>query len=446
MGSEDSALTAPVHTVTVRAFEMQRTHVTVRQYSECVSKGVCKVPDAGENCNWGVPGREDHPVNCVTWEQANIYAWFRGARLPTEAEWEYAAKSGGLSKRYPWGDAEPSKELAVIDVSGTMPVCSKPAGNTLQGLCDMAGNVSQLVEDEFALYSYGFNSDGSAFEWGVIPNFSEHVVRGGAFYGVTIRTTDRESGADKGVPYIGFRLARSLKDNPLQGAPARRVEWVIIPGGAFTMLSGLGAENNEEVVPREVKIHAFMLSKADITVDQYAECVVKGKCSVPGTGGKCNWAIPGRKNHPINCVTWEQARAFADFYGARLPSESEWEYAARGGKEYTMYPWGDAPPTPNSKQVPMGIFRTIPVCSAPLGNTAFGLCDMAGNVFQWVEDTFRETYDLLPVNGLPFVGNGRHKVVRGGSYEEDNPWGYNGSNFTRSPGFSGCKTGFRIAK
>lgn len=102
-------------------------------------------------CNSDKPGRQLHPVNCVDWEQANQYAKFKGARLPSDAEYEYAATSGGKNQKYPWGNEDETCDKAVMSGKGdygcgseaTMPVCSKPAGNTAKGLCDMVGNVWQ---------------------------------------------------------------------------------------------------------------------------------------------------------------------------------------------------------------------------------------------------------------------------------------------------------------
>jgi formylglycine-generating enzyme required for sulfatase activity len=109
--------------------------------------------DIPSRCNWGEAGYEEHPANCLTWEMAAAFCAWVGGALPSEAQWEYAARSGGLDRTYPWGEAPPSCDLAVInedDCCGTgrtWPVCSKPDGNTAQGLCDMAGNAFEWVQD-----------------------------------------------------------------------------------------------------------------------------------------------------------------------------------------------------------------------------------------------------------------------------------------------------------
>jgi iron(II)-dependent oxidoreductase len=215
MGTDDGSdlfkAAKPIHQVAIKTFDMSKTLVTVEQYAECVIKGGCMEPGTGEYCNWGVAGRQRHPINCVDWNQANQYAKFKGARLPSEAEYEYAATSGGKNQKYPWGNDDATSDKAVMSGDSTMPVCSKPAGNTSQGLCDMVGNVWELVEDVYQSSYVGAPTDGSAFEGAG----SLRVVRGGSFFSsfAGYLRADRRSGVDPGNRDgdIGFRLARSSR-------------------------------------------------------------------------------------------------------------------------------------------------------------------------------------------------------------------------------------------
>ncbi|MCD6497958.1 MAG: formylglycine-generating enzyme family protein [Deltaproteobacteria bacterium] len=206
----------PVHSVTVAGFEMTKSEVTVRQYGACVTDGECTAPGTGTYCNWNDPGYEDHPVNYVDWGQAVAFCTWAGGRLPSESEWEYAARSGGQAIDYPWGNAAATCSYAVMDDGGgrgcgtgrTMARCSKSAGNTSQGLCDMAGNVWEWVQDWYHSNYNGAPSDGSAWE---SPSGSCRVFRGGSFYSYAdlLRAAGRGYYAPSyQYAYLGFRCSR----------------------------------------------------------------------------------------------------------------------------------------------------------------------------------------------------------------------------------------------
>ncbi|MBU1432426.1 formylglycine-generating enzyme family protein [Myxococcota bacterium] len=221
MGSNTGDLDEkPVHEVHLKDFIMSMSEVTVRQYRACVKAGVCSEPNPYKNsgweryCNWGRSGREDHPVNCVDWNQAQAFATWVGARLPTEAEWEYAARSGGKNQAYPWGDAQATCRYAVMEDGGdgcgqdqTWSVCSKPQGNTEQGLCDMSGNVWEWVADYYGIY------DSTPRDRTEHLSGSYRVYRGGGWADRAsgLRAAYRD-GDDPSLRYnvLGFRLARSL--------------------------------------------------------------------------------------------------------------------------------------------------------------------------------------------------------------------------------------------
>jgi len=144
--------------VRLKTFEIARTEVTVAQYRRCVIARSCTKPRVSSRLlkrfrtlfNWGTSGRDNHPVNFVSWHQAKQYAKWAKGRLPTEYQWEYAARSRGRNWKYPWGNTKASCKRAVLNQGKagcgkgtTWPVCSKPRGNSRQGLCDMAGNLTE---------------------------------------------------------------------------------------------------------------------------------------------------------------------------------------------------------------------------------------------------------------------------------------------------------------
>jgi len=218
MGSEDAVHTGgralPVHAVYVPTFELARTEVTVAQYRACVQAGACTEPEPNvfAKCRWGVEGGDAYPVNCVDWEQARAFSAWAGGRLPSEAEWEYAARSGGRDQTYPWGDEQATCERAVMDdcPGYPQPVCSKPAGNSAEGLCDLAGNVAEWVEDCYHLSYNEAPADGGAWVDGCVE--ANRGVRGGSWDALARycrAAARRRSPPSSRRDNVGFRPSRS---------------------------------------------------------------------------------------------------------------------------------------------------------------------------------------------------------------------------------------------
>ncbi|MBN2496794.1 MAG: formylglycine-generating enzyme family protein [Deltaproteobacteria bacterium] len=208
----------PAHRVLLDAFFIDRTEVTAAAYGRCVSAGRCTPPEIAEGCNWGKRGRQDHPVNCVSWQQADAYCRFAGGRLPTEAEWEKACR-GTDDRIYPWGPEPADCERAVMvstesgcGAQRTFPVCSHPAGNSPYGLCDMAGNVWEWVADWYAPTVYAQGPERIAPVGP--PGGARKVLRGGSYFGIAryLRASNRDAdppGSQDNA--IGFRCARDAK-------------------------------------------------------------------------------------------------------------------------------------------------------------------------------------------------------------------------------------------
>ena len=241
MGSPDGEGLAdehPQHQVEVAAFDMDATEVTVGAYAACVRAGACTaaattvdwpgVSDSDKKtwskyCNGDREDRKTHPANCVDFDQATAYCAWAGARLPTEQEWEYAAR-GKADRTYPWGE-EPPDETRVNACgaecvrmakeegfswssmyagddkwAGTAPVGSYAAGRTPEGLMDMAGNVWEWTSTPYARYD-GSSSGGARI-----------VLRGGcwdSYMAKSLRAANRISetkSARRNV--IGFRCAK----------------------------------------------------------------------------------------------------------------------------------------------------------------------------------------------------------------------------------------------
>ncbi len=205
---------------------------------------------------------------------------------------------------------------------------------------------------------------------------------------------------------------------PPPAAPSAPIEWIRIPGGSFMMgAPDLGAEP-----VHRVELKTFEMAKTKVTVEQYRACVAAGRCTEPGRGPDCNWERPGRGNHPVNCVDWEQARTFSAWAGGRLASESEWEYAARSGGRDWLYPWGNEEATCERAAMKNGgpgcdADTSWPVCAKPKGNSVHGLCDLAGNSWEWVADSFQDSYEGAPADGRAWEDPRQpSRVFRGGSW------------------------------
>ena len=166
----------PVHKVTLSPFCIDKTEVTVAAFRACVQAGDCRPPSAtvewkgikpddktkfSQSCTWGKSGTDRHPMNCVDWNEAQAYCEWTGGRLPTEAEWEFAAR-GSDGRKYPWGNETPTRQLCWNGEGndlgkgnrhGTCPVGRYPSGASPFGVLDMAGNVWEWTADSYASYT-----------------------------------------------------------------------------------------------------------------------------------------------------------------------------------------------------------------------------------------------------------------------------------------------------
>jgi len=233
---------------------------------------------------------------------------------------------------------------------------------------------------------------------------------------------------------------RAQADPGSEGCPS---SMVAIPAGTFTM--GVAGPDSNDGPPHEVAVAAFCIDKTEVTVAAYSKCVEAETCPAATTAvdpryspvetafrsSICPAALSGMEQHPMACVDWYAADAFCHFVNKRLPTEEEWEYAARG-TDGRLFPWGNEPPAftrlnacgsecvawasdygrtyaslyPDNDGWPM----SAPVGSYSQGASALGLLDMSGNVMEWTTTHFTAGY-----GGEEDPDT---KVVRGGGFEE----------------------------
>ncbi|MCA9654715.1 MAG: SUMF1/EgtB/PvdO family nonheme iron enzyme [Myxococcales bacterium] len=267
------------------------------------------------------------------------------------------------------------------------------------------------------------------------------------------KTPDAKTPTDAKTPDAKTEPAKTEPAGPCPEGAA------LVEGGKFFM----GSDSEDPILARarpahQVEVDPVCMDVHEITVAEYKTCVGAGDCQPAfreswWPQGKtdeqtwmhdktvhspmCNDGHTDRLNHPVNCVTWAQAQAYCEHKGGRLPTEAEWEYAARGS-DGRVYPWGDEVPDPeranacdlscqkwrNDNELPDygvmfdaddGYAGTAPVGSYPKGRTQAGLEDMVGNVFEWTSDRYYEYGKEFQKNPHgPQEGDAR--VIRGGAF------------------------------
>ncbi|MBM3278158.1 MAG: SUMF1/EgtB/PvdO family nonheme iron enzyme [Candidatus Handelsmanbacteria bacterium] len=483
MGSPFYQDEAPERQVYLDPYYLELHEVTLAQYRACVEAGACPEPAQGEACTWNSDRGDNHPVNCVSWYDAERYCRWAGMRLPTEAEWEKAAR-GALGQVYPWGDEPPGGagncQRAVMmqaglglgcGYDGPGPVGTRTADANPYGIRDLAGNVWEWTADWYGrdYYQHGPARNPLNTEMGL-----HRSLRGNSWFYVDPNTDLRAANRYRfrplrWSPYIGIRCARSALPGPAEPPleppsplelqalglanwqerhalvmaaegdtllrPARPdTPMVFIPAGPCTL--GVDRGSGDERPVHVAELSAFYLDRTEVTVAQYRACAEAGGCTPPHHGARTyrleyegrftNWDQPGREDHPVNAVNWAQADQYCRWAGKRLPTEAEWEKAAGG--DGRRYPWGDEEPSCERAVMDdggdgCGQDSTWPVGSKPEGASSHGVMDLAGNVWEWVADWYdRDYYRRAPLRD-PFntdPGSESLKILRGGSLADQN--------------------------
>jgi formylglycine-generating enzyme required for sulfatase activity len=204
------------------------------------------------------------------------------------------------------------------------------------------------------------------------------------------------------------RMAEESKRATEESRRLSRVEMVVVPSGEFIYGCNpeLDAECDEDEKPRRrVTLPTFRIDRSEVTVAAYKACVDAGRCSVPKAGRFCNWDTL-RTNHPVNCVDFHQARLYCAWREKRLPTELEWEKAARG-TDGRKYPWGNEGLSSGRFANIEGLddrwAQTAPVGTFPAGWSPWGAEDMIGNVWEWCDADYSTD----------------KKVMRGGSWRTE---------------------------
>lgn len=407
----------------------------------------------------------DRPVESITWFEALNYCRKRGARLPTEAEWEYAARGpDGLT--YPWGNTLSDGDLALSETTrtGAPDVGSAAIDRSWVGAVDLTASVGEWTSSLYWPYPY----DAGDGREGITTAGENRVVRGGAYptnNPARLRSAQRYWGAPFTLNvYLGFRCTRSVDPTERSinngdeasamaclAAPSSStraqldaayqlaalfdyaegnrswspvieyfdgVAMALVPPGCYTM--GVTAEEqrslqaefehyhvtNDDPAHRQCFSEPFWIDLTEVTQAQFMRLT---DVSIYDSNFICN-------RRPMENVSWTDASDFCGIRGARLPTEAEWEYAARGPSNF-IYPWGDEFIRQNTiwdGNRPETSWLAE-VGSLPSGSAWVGALDMSGNMLEWTSSLDRP-YPYDPQDGRedPF-GDGR-RVLRGGGW------------------------------
>ncbi len=280
------------------------------------------------------------------------------------------------------------------------------------------------------------------------------------------------------APVASAAASASAGASPILSCPAGMIP---IPGGSFFMGSDEGLPF--EKPSHQVALEPFCIDEFEVTVDRYRACSDGGRCKRAGTTNDwatitdkerksfdplCNIRDPqGRSNHPVNCVDWEMAEKFCREQGGRLPTEAEWEFAARG-PDGRKYPWGDDDPAAGHLnacgkecvawgqkngieekgmyEADDGFPNTAPVGSFPKGASRYGVQDVVGNVWEWVADWYGD-YGKDEQKDPKGPATGDERVIRGGSWNASYPsWVRPTFRYKDAPTKRSYGIGFRCAK
>lgn len=221
----------------------------------------------------------------------------------------------------------------------------------------------------------------------------------------------------------------------------------LIPAENFLMGSDTGGANEKPL--REMYIDSFYMDVYEVTNKLYQTCVEAGSCVPPALKGSflrdgMYYSNPTFDNFPVIYVNWEMAKSYCEWRGARLPTEAEWEKAARG-REGNTYPWGYSYINCNGNI--SCAFETTQIGTYPKDISKYGIYDMAGNVQEWVADWYSETYyQDSPLSNPPGPSSGESRVLRGSAWNLDDYSARTSFRLAENPIVTYHYVGFRCAR
>jgi len=438
----------PELTVYLDTFHIDQVEVSNTRYDNCVKSGICR---SVSSLNV-LPG--DYPVVGVTWNDADTYCKWVGKRLPTEAEWEKAAR-GEDGRLYPWGDEWDASRVNtnVVNWNNLLPVDSLPQGASPYGVLNMAGNAFEWTNDWYDLYP------SNPYQGPVSEEAKQNkILRGNTtrYYTIGKRSSSPPASTSNS---LGFRCVRGAEPPPALASvvvsssippmispfttSVDLSRMVYVPAGEFIM--GVGAVVNEAnpyigSPAHVVYLDAFYIDRYEVTAPEYVAFLNElgsNRCY----GHPCLREYQGQvtvqwvervdghyqvqlgfENRPIVGVSWHGAQAYCQWVNKRLPLEAEWEKAARG-TDGRLYPWGNK--WDSARAAAPGDSFQGGVYPFPIGShtgdiSPYGAYDMLGNAAEWAADWFSASYySVSPYTNPQGPESGDEHVRRGvpGAYE-----------------------------
>ncbi len=245
-----------------------------------------------------------------------------------------------------------------------------------------------------------------------------------------------------------FSFGARARNLPLREkiSPSDGMKQAFVPQGEFIMGAG-DKKSRPRRFAHAVYLDAFWIDRVEVTNRMYALCVDARVCSPPVSRLNPYYGKWAYRDYPVVYVSWYTAAAYCQWAGRRLPTEAEWEKAARGTDGRT-YPWGEARPDPSLANFDQALAgEPLPVFRYPLGASPYGALNMAGNVREWVADWYDVFYYLSsPYKNPQGPANGSERVLRGGAYDAQFNEIETYQRYKHEPGSAGLSRGFRCAE
>ena len=236
-------------------------------------------------------------------------------------------------------------------------------------------------------------------------------------------TMEKETITPMPEPTHTVTVVPTLGVGSTQISPRDGMVLLYVPAGQFRM--GFPGQESDEKPVHPVTLDAFWIDQTEVTNAMYALCVSDGECERPGSFSSATrrsyYSNPEFNEYPVIFVSWTDAHAYCEWAGRRLPTEAEWEKAARG-KDQRSYPWGEEIDCSRANYfdgTKLCTGDTAAVKSYETGKSPYDLYDMAGNVWEWVADWYNpDYYDISSVTNPPGPTSGNLRVVRGGGWDD----------------------------